>query len=253
MEYKHNYKLTIKYIGTNYFGWQRQPDKPTIQQTIEDTLEIFIKEKPKLTASGRTDAGVHALGQVANFKTNNYFEPQKIKKYLNSTLPRDIAIVECKEVPLSFNARFSARGKTYIYKVYKEPDPFLEGFGWYISKKIDISKINTAVEFLRPIKKLKSMAKDGNYLREEIDLRYLGFRYDGKVLEFEISASHFLRFMVRKIVAHLIHIGTGKLGIEKFKEIILANDPSRGMFIAPPQGLFLKEVYYLPEDETLHK
>ncbi|RUM46898.1 MAG: tRNA pseudouridine(38-40) synthase TruA [Hydrogenothermus sp.] len=252
MQYKHNYKLTIKYIGTRYYGWQRQPKHITIQQTIEDTLQIFIKEKPKLIASGRTDAGVHALGQVANFKTTKYFEPEKIKKYLNATLPRDIAIVNCKEVPLSFNARFSAKGKTYIYKVYTKPDPFLVGFGWYISKKINITKIQEAIEFLRPIKKLKSMAKDGDYLREEIDIRHLSLKYDGNVLEFEISASHFLRYMVRKIVAHLVHIGTGRLDIEKFKEIIKANDPSKGMFIAPPEGLYLKEVYYLPEDEDLN-
>jgi len=253
MEYKHNYKLTLKYIGTNYHGWQKQPGKRTIQQTIEDALFVFVKHPVKLIASGRTDAGVHALGQVANFKTRDYFDPEKIKKYLNATLPRDIAVVKSKEVPLSFNARFSARGKTYIYRVYQEPDPFLAGFGWYLSKKIDLEKIQDAVNFLRPIKALKSMAKDGNYLREEIDLRYLGFKYDGKVLEFEVSASHFLRYMVRKIVAHLVHVGTGKLELDKFKEIVLANDPSKGMFIAPPEGLFLKEVYYLPEDETLHK
>ncbi len=251
MKFKHNYKLTIRYIGTRYYGWQRQPNKPTIQQTIEDTLKVLIKHDVKLIASGRTDAGVHALGQVANFKTKDYFDPEKIKRYLNATLPRDIAIMDAKEVPLSFNARFSAKGKTYLYKVHQHPDPFLHGFGWYVSQNLDISKIQEAVQFLKGQKKLKSMAKDGPYLREEIDLRELSFKYDGFLLEFKISASHFLRYMVRKIVAHLVHIGTGKLDVDRFKEIILANDPSKGLFIAPPEGLYLKEVYYLPEDEQL--
>ncbi|WP_457638890.1 tRNA pseudouridine(38-40) synthase TruA [Persephonella sp.] len=241
---KYNYKLTIKYIGTRYHGWQRQPNHITVQQVIEDALETLFGEKIVLTASGRTDAGVHALGQVANFKTSAYRKPEEIRKYLNATLPRDIGILSAEEVPLSFNARFSAKGKTYFYRVYTHPDPFLYGFGWYISKKINIKNVEDALELIKQYKNLKSFAKKGDYLREEIDLRELFLRYDGTILEIHITASHFLRYMVRKIVAHAVRVGTGKLTLDQLQQIIEKADPNSGIYIAPPEGLFLKEVYY---------
>ncbi|SNZ09048.1 tRNA pseudouridine38-40 synthase [Persephonella hydrogeniphila] len=244
MKKNHNYKLTIKYIGTRYHGWQRQPNHITVQQVIEDCLKELFKEKITLIASGRTDAGVHALGQVANFKTFSYRKPFEIYKYLNATLPRDIGIVSVEEVPLSFNARFSAKGKTYFYRIYTKPDPFLYGFGWYVSKRFDIKKMEEALELIRGYKDLKSLAKKGDYLREDIDIRELFLKFDGKIIEIHITASHFLRYMVRKIVGHTVRVGTGSLSINQLKEILDASDPNKGIYIAPPEGLFLKEVYY---------
>ncbi len=247
----YNYKLTISYLGTNYHGWQRQPKHITIQQVIEDNLKVLVKHPVKLYASGRTDAGVHALGQVANFKTKEYFKPEKIKRYLNAVLPRDISIKECKQVPLSFHARFSAKGKTYVYKVYTKPDPFMYQRGWYISQKLNLENITKAVQLVKDTQNLISMSKRGDYLREDVEIREFRFKYDGFLLEFEISASHFLRYMVRKIVAHVVHVGTGRITIDTFKQILDSKDPARALFIAPPEGLYLKEVYYLPEDEQL--
>ncbi|NPA58768.1 MAG: tRNA pseudouridine(38-40) synthase TruA [Aquificae bacterium] len=241
---KHNYKLTISYIGTHYHGWQRQPEHITVQQVLEENLEKLFKEKIRLTASGRTDAGVHALGQVANFKTEKYRKPEEIMKFLNASLPRDIAVLSAEEVPLSFNARFSAKGKTYFYRIYTKPDPFLYGFGWFVSKRINIKEMEDALDLIKGYKQLKSFSKKGDYLREEVDIRELFLKYDGKIIEIHITASHFLRYMVRKIVAHALRVGTGNLSIDQLKEIIEANDPNRGIYIAPPEGLFLKEVYY---------
>ena len=243
-KFNHNYKLTISYIGTNYFGWQRQPKHISVQQVIEETLEKLFNEKIRLIASGRTDAGVHALGQVANFKTVSYRKPEEIYKYLNAMLPRDIGIKKVEEVPLSFNARFSAKGKTYFYRIYTKPDPFLYGFGWYISKRLDILKMNEALFVIKNAKSLLSLSKKGSYTREHIDLRELFLRYDGNIIEIEITASHFLRYMVRKIVGHTVQVGLGSLSLEELKEILEAKDPTKGIYIAPPQGLFLKEVYY---------
>ncbi len=243
-EKKYNYKLTISYVGTRYYGWQRQPKHISVQQVIEEALEILFKEKIRLIASGRTDAGVHALGQVANFKTDLHRETGEIYKFLNATLPRDIAIKKVEEVPLSFNARFSAKGKTYLYRIYIEPDPFLYGFGWYISRKLDILKMIEALEIIKNSKKLLSLSKKGNYLREQVEIRELFLRYNGKIIEIEVTASHFLRYMVRKIVGHTVQVGLGSLSLEELKEILEANDPTKGIYIAPPEGLFLKEVYY---------
>ncbi|EDP74173.1 tRNA pseudouridine synthase A, partial [Hydrogenivirga sp. 128-5-R1-1] len=175
----------------------------------------------------------------------------KIKRYLNAVLPRDISIKECKQVPLSFHARFSAKGKTYIYKVYTQPDPFMYQRGWYISQKLDLENIAEAVQLIKNTENLISMSKKGDYLREDVEIREFRFKYDGFLLKFEISASHFLRYMVRKIVAHVVHVGTGRITIDTFKQILDSKDPARALFIAPPEGLYLKEVYYLPEDEQL--
>lgn len=244
MEKKYNYRIDISYIGTRYNGWQRQKNGIGIQQIIEELLEKLFKEKITLIASGRTDAGVHALNQVANFKTVYYKTPKSIYSYLNAKLPRDISIKKVEEVDLSFNARFSAKGKTYLYRIYTKPDPFLYGRGWYFDKKLDIIKMIQAIEVLRKYKDLSSLAKEGNYLRKEIDLREIKLIYDGKILDIEITASHFLRNLVRRIVGHLVAIGRGSLTIEEFEEIIKSKNPSKGKFLAPPEGLYLKEVYY---------
>ncbi|WP_457642075.1 tRNA pseudouridine(38-40) synthase TruA [Persephonella sp.] len=241
---KHNYKLVIRYIGTKYHGWQKQPKHKTVQGVIEEKLEILFKERITLIGSGRTDAGVHALGQVANFKTVAYKKPEDIYRYLNATLPRDISIKSVEEVPLSFHARFSAKGKTYIYRIYTKPDPFLYGFGWYISKHLDIRKMVEALNIVKKSKNLISLSKKGENLREDVEIRELYLRYDGEIIEIEITASHFLRYMVRKIVGHIVQIGLGSLSIREFENIIESKDPSKGLFIAPPEGLFLKEVYY---------
>ncbi|MGB9766675.1 MAG: tRNA pseudouridine(38-40) synthase TruA [Sulfurihydrogenibium sp.] len=244
MEKKHNYKLVVAYIGTRYSGWQRQKNAVGIQQIIEDLLQKLFQEKITLIGSGRTDAGVHALNQVANFKTFSYREPSTIYSYLNAELPRDISVKSVEEVDLSFNARFSAKGKTYLYRIYTKPDPFLYGRGWFFDKKLDIVKMLEGIEVLKKYKDLSALAKEGNYQKKEVDLREIKLYYDGKILDIEITASHFLRNLVRRIVGHLVAIGRGSLTIEEFESIIQSKNPSKGKFLAPPEGLYLKEVYY---------
>ncbi|WP_457622855.1 tRNA pseudouridine(38-40) synthase TruA [Persephonella sp.] len=244
MEKKYNYKLKLSYIGKNFSGWQKQPNRRTVQGVLEEKLSIFFNEEIKVIGSGRTDAGVHALGQVANFKTNSFKNSEKIYRYLNATLPRDVAVLSVQQVPLSFHARFSAKGKTYIYRIYTKPDPFLFGYGWYISKKLNIKSMLSALDLIKKEKDLISLSKKGEYIREDVEIREVYIRYDGSIIEIEITASHFLRYMVRKIVGHIVQIGLGSLSIEEFENIIKAKDPSKGLFIAPPEGLFLKEVYY---------
>ncbi|WP_457621564.1 tRNA pseudouridine(38-40) synthase TruA [Persephonella sp.] len=244
MEKRFNYKMVLMYIGKNYHGWQKQPKHRSIQGTLEDKLKILFNENISVIGSGRTDAGVHALGQVANFKTQTYKKAEEIYRYLNATLPRDISVRSVEEVPLSFHARFSAKGKTYLYRIYTRPDPFLHGFGWYVSKKLDLKKMLDALDIVKKSSDLRSLSKKGEYLREDVEIREINLVYDGKIIEIQITASHFLRYMVRKIVGHVVQIGLGSLSIEEFKTIIEAKDPTKGLFIAPPEGLFLKEVYY---------
>ncbi len=239
-----NYKLTIKYIGTNYHGWQRQKNQITVQETIEKKLEHLFKEKIRLIASGRTDAGVHALGQVANFKVKKHRKSEEILRYLNSTLPRDISIVSVREVPLTFNSRFDAKGKMYLYKIHLFPDPFLYNLSWYIPYFLDFNKLKQALFLIKNTKNLLSMAKKGEYLREDVEIREINLKFDGKNIEIELVASHFLRYMVRKIVGHSVKVAANNISIKQLKEILEKNDPSAGKFLAPSEGLYLKEVYY---------
>lgn len=248
MEKKFNYLLKISYLGINYFGWQKQPNKPTIQQFLEDKLSILFKENIKLIGSGRTDAKVHALGQVANFKVSRYRSPNEIYRYLNATLPRDISVLSVKEVPLNFHARFSAKGKTYLYKIYTKHDPFLVDRAWYISRDFSVEKILKALDLIKNSDCLISLSKGDRVVKRKVDIRDIKLKFDGKVLDIEITASHFLRYMVRKIIGHSIQVGFGKLSLEKLSEILKSREPTKAIFIAPPEGLYLKEVYYNPED-----
>lgn len=241
---KYNYKMLIRYIGTNYNGWQRQKNGIGIQEIFENLLSRLFNEKIIVIGASRTDAKVHALKQVANFKTTNYKNPEIIYNYLNAKLPRDIAVLGVEEVDIKFNARFSAKGKTYIYKINTKPDPFLYNLSWYFDKKLDILKMIEVLEIVKNYKDLTSLAKDGIYLRKEIDLRETKLYFDGKIITIEITASHFLRNMVRRIVGHCVAVGRGSLSLLQLKDIIEKKNPKYGKFTAPPEGLYLKEVYY---------
>lgn len=239
-----NYMVITSFLGTAYNGWQRQENGIGIQQVIEERLERIFKTKTRLIGCCRTDAGVHALKHVSNFKANLYIEPFKIKKFLNATLPRDISVLDVKMVDDKFNARFDAKGKTYKYLVYTKPNPFLFGRGWYFDKRFDILKLLNGIEILKKYRNLISISKKGEYIREDTDIREIKVRFDGSTLEFEITASHFLRGLVRGIVGHLMAIGRGSLSLEEFDRILQQKDPEKGKYSAPAQGLFLKDVYY---------
>lgn len=239
-----NYKIVSSFLGTAYNGWQRQKNGLGIQQVIEERLEELFKQKIRVIGCCRTDAGVHALKHVSNFKTDEYKNPKQIKRFLNATLPRDISILDVEEVDKEFNARFSAKGKTYIYTIYTQPNPFIFGRGWYIDKRLNIVSMLKGIEIIKKHKNLLSLSKKGEYLREEVDIRELKLYFDGSILNVEITASHFLRGMVRGIVGHLVAIGRGSLSLEEFDRILLDKNPERGKFSAPAEGLFLKDIYY---------
>ncbi len=240
-----NYALKIKYIGTNYHGWQKQKNQISIQEVLEKNIDKFLHERIKLIGSGRTDAGVHALGQVANFKTKKHIKPDSLKKYLNAVLPRDISVVNVKQVPITFNSRFDAKGKTYLYRLYTEPDPFLYMRGWYIYKSLNLEKLESGLDIIKNSNNLISLAKRGEYLREDIEIRGIKISFKGHIIDIEITASHFLRYMVRKIIGHVVNVGLGYLSLDELEDIIQKADPSAGKFLAPPEGLYLKEVHYI--------
>lgn len=245
-----NLKLTIAYDGTNYLGWQRQKVGPTIQGVIEETLARLVGHKVKLRAAGRTDAGVHALGQVANFLTTSKMPLPDLHRALNALLPKDIAIVKIEEVPIKFNAQYDARYKTYFYQILNQPvrNPIWRLYSWWVPEKLDLEAMKACLPLFVGQKDFASFRKMGSDIKTTVRTV---FRAELKravgiagMLRFEISARGFLRYMVRNIVGALVEVGRGKLSPEELAAIFEAKDRSLAPPPAPPQGLFLKEVVY---------
>jgi tRNA pseudouridine38-40 synthase len=245
-----NIKLTIAYDGTNYLGWQRQKTGPTIQGVLEETLARLLGHRVKLRAAGRTDAGVHALGQVANFLTTNKMPLADIHRALNALLPKDIAVVKVEEVPIKFNAQYDAKYKTYFYQIYNHPirNPVWRLYSWWVPQKLDLEAMKACLPLFVGEKDFASFRKTGSDIRTTVrtvyDVRLKRVVGVAHMLRFEISARGFLRYMVRNIVGALVEVGLHRLTPEGLKEIMEAKDRSLAPPPAPPQGLFLKGVYY---------
>lgn len=243
-----NFKLTIEYDGSNYHGWQRQKSEPTVQEAIEQAVQIMTSQTISLIGSGRTDAGVHALGQTANFKCDTHLCPDTLQKGLNSLLGSDIVITSCQEVPLNFHARFDVKNKIYCYRISNSAIPPAIGrqYVWHVRKKLDLSTMETASAMLVGKKDFKSFEGAGSPRAHTIRTVINAGFTTGKngILSFSIDADGFLRFMVRNIVGTLVDVGMGKISPEDFKTIVSAKNRTLAGATAPPQGLFLVEVNY---------
>lgn len=252
-----NIKLIIEYEGTNYAGWQEQKGLPTIQGTIQDKIKIITGEDVKVTAAGRTDAGVHALGQAANFFSKTNIKPFSLQMGLNSLLPKDIAVKDVQDAEEGFNARMSAKSKTYRYIILNRayPSAIHRNISWFIPHKLDIDLMKRGAEFLigeKDFSSFRASACEASHaIREIISVSIevspvppLIKGGEGGFIAIEIKGTAFLMHMIRIIVGTLTLLGRGKISIDDFKNIIEAKDRTKAGMTAPPQGLFLKEVEY---------
>ena len=242
-----NLKLIIEYDGTNYLGWQRQPQGITIQEVIEDTLNKITSETITVIGSGRTDSGVHALAQVANFKTEGRMTSLQFQKALNSVLPKDIVVKEVSEVDINFHAQLDVKSKTYLYKILNRPYPSAleRNKVWFLPESLDVPKMAEAARMLGGEHDFRGFALSNTTkttVREVVNVS-LEKKPDGLV-EFEIESTGFLRGMVRLIVGTLVQVGKGKIAPEDFREILESGEKTNLVFSAPPWGLYLKEVRY---------
>lgn len=243
-----NYKLVIEYDGTGYSGWQRQTDRPTLQAEIENALQIMLRSRVSLIGSGRTDAGVHALGQVANFRCESRLSAGEILQGLNSLLPDSIVIRSCMPVPAEFHARYDALRKTYQYRILNRDLPAAIGrrYLWHLRRKLDRTTMQTAASQLVGTRDFRSFEGAGSprssTVRTVFDCRWQVDEPDRLTLQ--ISADGFLRHMVRNIVGTLVAVGSGRIPPEEFRSILSARDRSRAAATAPARGLFLVSVDY---------
>jgi len=243
-----NIKLLIEYDGTNYLGWQVQPRGLTIQGIIEGKLALLMGETVHLVGSGRTDAGVHAFGQVAHFKTKNQMDVHTIQRALNSLLPPDIVIQRAEEVKEDFHARKQSKSKTYEYRILNRNirSAFYREYAWHIPQTLNIGEMKKATRSLKGEHDFSSFQSVGSPKKTAVRnvTRAEWKRGRDGLLRFEVEANGFLKQMVRAIVGTLVDVGKGKISSEEFRRILDSKDRKKAGPTAPPHGLFLKEVRY---------
>ncbi len=243
-----NIKLLIEYEGTNYHGWQVQPNGLTIQEVIEEKIGVLTGQRGRLIASGRTDAGVHALGQVANFQTSSRIPTEAFWRGLNSLLPRDIIIKSAVEADPDFHAQFGVKRKTYCYWILNRepPSAIYRNYSWHVSPPLDHRAMQEASGNLlgkRDFSSFQAAHPDTIDPMREVFKAEWSLRREN-FLCFTVEADGFLKHMVRNLVGTLVEVGKRKISGEEFKQIIKARDRSKAGVTAPPQGLFLVGVEY---------
>lgn len=241
------FKLIIEYDGGNYHGWQVQPNGITVQETIESALERITSQKIRIHGSGRTDAGVHALGQCANFACDTRLTPVNFMNALNSVLPDDIVIKGCDNVAADFHARFSAKSKRYRYCIWNAPTPRALGrqYELHVRKPLDLDRMRAAAAFLQGEHDFKGFETVGTPHATTIRCVYetLFTKFNTEI-HFEIEANGFLRYMVRSIVGTLLEVGLGKRAVDSVAEILAGGSRELAGATAPAHGLTLLCVRY---------
>jgi len=242
-----NIKLTLEYDGGQYHGWQKQPNLPTVQQELEKALLKLFHQKIAVIAAARTDAGVHAKGQVVNFITSKPISPLTIKCALNSYLPKDVRVKSSQIVSLNFNARRDAWYRIYGYLIYNFSvgSPLYRGLSWWIFFDLDIQKMRETFQFLVGKHDFSSFQAQGSPSSSAIrEIKKLKLYKKNHFIFLFIKGSGFLYKMVRNIVGTLVEVGRGKIPCSQVRDILEVKDRRKAGPTAPPHALYLLKVGY---------
>jgi tRNA pseudouridine38-40 synthase len=242
-----NIKLVLAYDGSDFHGWQRQPGLRTVQQVLEQAIEQLTQARPTTTASGRTDAGVHALGQVVHFYTASRHAPEVFVRALNALLPADVRVLEARDMPQSFHATLDARSKRYRYVIDNGlvASPFQLRYSWHVFRRLDIDAMRTAGRALLGRHDFRSFETEWpnrtSSVRTVVDL---AVDRAEPLVSIEVEADGFLYNMVRAIAGTLMLVGAGKRAPSWVADVLRAENRIEAGPTAPPQGLFLMRVRY---------
>jgi tRNA pseudouridine38-40 synthase len=245
------FKITLTYDGTDFVGWQRQASGVSIQGLLERALRELDDRDVAVTGAGRTDAGVHAMAQVAGFSLARTIAPETLARALNARLPDEVRVLTAEEVSPSFHARFDARAKTYRYRIWNAEvmPPFERRYAWHITGDLDDDAMKGAARLLEGSHDFATFQAAGSGVQgtERTVATSLVGRSDADpaLLTYEISGSGFLRYMVRNIVGTLVEIGRGRRPVEWMGEVLRSKVRASAGPTAPPQGLFLVRVDYV--------
>lgn len=242
-----NVKLTIEYDGTNYHGWQAQSNAKTVQETIEKAIHGLTGEEITITGSSRTDQGVHAYGQVANFLTDSNIPHDRFSHALNRMLPEDIVIRKSEEVSMDFHARYCSKGKKYRYLIYKSrfPSAIFRNRSYHISHQLDMEEMKKSISFFKGTHDFSAFRSTGSSVKTSVRTIFdVNLTTVEDNVWFEVSGDGFLYNMVRIMVGTLVDVGMGRINADDIPDIIESLDRKRAGRTAPPQGLYLVEVFY---------
>ena len=240
-------KLVVSYDGTNYCGWQVQPNCISVQQVLEDALFEITGERTRITGSGRTDAGVHALGQVAHFITHSNVPAERFNRAFNIKLPDDIKVLSSEKVDDDFHAVASAKKKTYRYSVYVSQCilPLRDRYAVQIKKQPDLEKMQDCVSVLLGEHDFKSMSASGGGAKTTVRTIYdLKIEQKGESIDFLVTGNGFLYNMVRIMVGTLLAVGTNKIDKKDVQEMLISGEKKTGVKTLSPKGLTLIKVEY---------
>jgi tRNA pseudouridine38-40 synthase len=246
---KRNIKLVLEYDGTNYHGWQSQAGsgRPTIQDTLEQALKTLTKSDCKTYSSGRTDAGVHAFGHVANFKTESSIPAEAWAPAINHLLPGDIRVLASGEVPEDFHSRYNALSKVYRYRLLCRPEPtaLYRNYAWHISAPLNLGKMRQAASRLLGKHDFSTFRGSGCGAKTPVrTLKRADIRKKEDFIEIWLEADSFLQYMVRNITGTLVEAGLGRFSPDDVERMLNSCDRTLAGRTAPPQGLYLIEVHY---------
>lgn len=239
--------LKISYLGTGYHGWQVQPNGITVQEEIQNALESVYKVRLGITGCSRTDAGVHANEFYCHYDTEKLISEQGIISALNCTLPDDIAVLDCRYVENDFHARYSAKGKNYVYLIYNSstPNPFYEDRCWRIARKLDVDKMNSFAQSLVGKHDFLGFSSSGRTVEDTVRTIYnCSVERKNDFIEISVTADGFLYNMVRIIVGTLVDVSDGKISDDSASEILASKNRVLAGATAPAKGLYLNKVLY---------
>jgi tRNA pseudouridine38-40 synthase len=240
-------KLVLEYDGTDYVGWQRQPNGMSVQELVEGALAQVVGTPVTLNSSGRTDAGVHARGMVAHFNTDQPLPMAAYREGVNRFLPADIAVRQAVEMPAGFHARYSARGKWYRYTIYRSRvrSPLAARYAWHVRGTLDRERLREAAALLVGRHDFAAFRASGCAARTTVrEIFSVQVLEEGDLLYIDVRGEGFLRHMVRVMVGTLVEVGRGKRRPQEVRQLLEGGCRSAAGSTAPPQGLCLMEVYY---------
>lgn len=249
------WKLEIEYEGTRYRGWQIQKNAKTVQGEIIKAVDEIFEHKTEVGGAGRTDAGVHALSQIAHLRVFNVVKevkPRQLINALNDRLPHDINILRAKLVPNEFHARHQAISRQYLYQISTRRTAFSKNHVWWIKDKLELKEMNEAVKLIVGKHNFQSFCEIENPRDSTIvnvNSAQL-FTNNKQMIYFRINARHFLWKMVRRLVGTIVEVGRGNLSVEDFGKMLEEKSNFAAKYTAPPSGLFLEKVFYEEEEKV---